>query len=247
MPASIDGDAGFTFVLLYLFLYMTAVTTKRISNRYLFLIEVRSMERKKNNMSKVKTIAVSAAVACFFAGGVAVAENPEKFSSSVDVKKNADGTFDSKITTDATDASGTRVKREQEQERSKTLTGDTKTVTKLTTTTDPKGLMNKSKEEAEQTVKSDGEGNSDRTLSSKSVDDAGTLHKHKVETETKVKSDGTLAVSQDDKQITDPKGLGNKTVVRTQTEKEKRPDGTVSTKVTKKVNGETVQDEAHVN
>ena len=194
-------------------------------------------------MQKVKTIAVSAIFACVYAGSTAVAENPEKFSSKVDVKKNADGTFDSNVSTDTTDAAGTRIQREQEQVRSKTLTGDTKTVTKMTTTTDPKGLMNKSKEQAEQSVKSDGEGNSDRTLTSKSVDASGTLHKHRIDTETSVKSNGTLAVTQDDRQVTDPKGLGNKTVVRTQTEKEKRADGTVTAKVKKQVNGETVQDE----
>ncbi len=104
--------------------------------------------------------------------------------------------------------------------------------------------MNKRQETIEQTVKSDGEGNSDRELNSKGVDAAGTLHKRSIETETEVKSNGNMVITQEDKKVTDPKGLANKTVVKTEIEKVKAPDGsTVSAKVKRKVNGEVVQDQ----
>ncbi len=62
-------------------------------------------------MAIAKTLVLSTIISCAVMAAPAAAETSEKFSSKIDVKKNADGTYESEVTTDSTDAAGTRVKR----------------------------------------------------------------------------------------------------------------------------------------
>lgn len=174
------------------------------------------------------------------AGG-ASAETTEKVHTETNIERKADGTFKGTSTTEETDAAGTTTKAETKEKDSVSSDGTKTTIVKTATSEDPKGLMNKtwSKEKVE--VKADAEGNVEKDSYSKSVDQAGTKHTVTAQTEKRIKPDGTVETVSTDKIVTDPKGLGNKTVAETEVVKEKAPDGDTTTTITKKIDGDTIE------
>lgn len=151
-----------------------------------------------------------------------------EFHSEVDAKKKADGQFDAKTETKSTNAAGTTTKTTTKDSLDKTLTGSAKLTSKAETVTDPKGVGNTAKQESEVTITADDEGNSEKKTTSHSVDAAGTTHKKTTATEVDAKADGTKEIITSKKEVVDPKGLGNKTVVKNETVKTQHPDGTVT-------------------
>lgn len=167
---------------------------------------------------------------------------PETFKSETNIRREADGDYKSEVTSDLTDTEGTRRKIETTEKGTTNRKGDTTLAFKTSESTDPKGLMNKKTGKVEVTEKTGKNGEYERDTYSRSVDSAGTKHVKKTQAERDVRSDGTMKETVTEKRINDPKGLMNKETVKTEKIVEENVDGTTTTHVEKKVNGETVQD-----
>lgn len=177
----------------------------------------------------MKHFATTCALASLLVATAAIAEDSPKYHSETDVSVKPDGQYEATSTTERTAPNGTKMKTESTESLDKTLTGKAKLTSKVETTQDPKGLGNKQTADAKVTVKADDKGNSEKTVSSHSVDAAGTTHKKTVDTEVDAKSDGSKEITTTSKVVTDPKGLGNKTVQKSETVTMKHPDGSVTT------------------
>ncbi|MFN8389455.1 MAG: hypothetical protein U0136_04115 [Bdellovibrionota bacterium] len=192
----------------------------------------------------MRTFLVSTVVFCAL-GVTAAHADDQKYHSEVDLKKSDNGGYEQKVSTDSTDAQGTRVQHEDSEKGKTTVLGGTKVTTKSETTTDPKGLMNKHTDKAEVTAKSDKDGNVTKKYSADSVDASNTAHSTRSETETKVK-DGRKEVSTETKRVDDPEGLGNKQVTKVKTTEKQNADGSTTTSVKREKNGDVVEDTTHV-
>lgn len=162
-----------------------------------------------------------------------------KIHKEIDVEQKADGSYEGTATTEAVDAAGTSHKSKTKEKVSNSANGQKRFV-KSETQTDPKGLGNKTWSKKEVTTDHDANGEQDDKVVAKSVDQAGTGHETTTEVEKDVKSDGTVEVTKNEKTVTDPKGLMNKTTSETETTVNQGVDGSTSTTVEKKVDGKTV-------
>ena len=167
-----------------------------------------------------------------------------KVSYKTDVKEDvgADGTVKKSSSEETVDAAGTKVKSNLDEKSKVKSDGTRKTSSVLSSTTDPKGLGNKTT--AKRTINSteDGRGSFDRNTESTSVDAAGTAHKKTVERSVDQKSDGTAKSTHKEKVVNDPKGLMNKTTEETERTVTRDADGNVITdKADKTVDGKRVQ------
>ncbi len=172
----------------------------------------------------------------------AYADNKESTETNTKTERHADGSYKTKSSAYTTDASGTARKMEVEERASTDSDGDKKVVSNTETSTDPKGLMNKTTAERRTELNSDARGSYDRETSAKSVDAQGTKRTFHNETEKDVDSDGSSKTTVTSKRVEDPKGLMNK-----QTAEEKKTiktdaAGQTSMKVEKKLNGDTVEE-----
>lgn len=145
-----------------------------------------------------------------------------------------------KTTTETTDAAGTTVKTETEHSDKTGWTGTRKIENVAKSTTDPKGLGNKVTESAKVETVAQKDGDSSETKTS--VDAAGTKHKSEVEQDVSKNWDGGTTTTTTHRAALDPKGLGNKQTAETKEKITRDASGKTSTEVTKKVNGETVEE-----
>lgn len=140
----------------------------------------------------------------------------KQIHTETDVKSDADGNYKGTSTYEATDAAGTTQKSTIKETEARTMGGGTKTTAKVESSTDPKGLGNKSWSEKETTVKAKNDGGFMKDETARSVDAQGTTHKLDQTTEAKVNSDGSVDTKVTRKVVTDPKGLMNKSVSKTE-------------------------------
>jgi|GEM_PF-3261569 len=152
------------------------------------------------------------------------------------VKRNADGTVAESSHYSGTDSAGVAHTSETEHSTSKTWLGKDKTTTKTESVSDPKGLGNKTWKKNETTVVADKKGNVEKEVSKQSIDAAGTARRITEEADIDVDSDGRSKTIISREVVTDPKGLGNQTVAKTEETVRRAADGTVSKSVEKSVN-----------
>lgn len=144
-----------------------------------------------------------------------------------------------KLSYEKTDAHGTKVEVEHDSKREVDSDGDVEIKSNTTRVTDPKGLMNKTKESNDTKAAVDADGEKD--IEKKSVDAAGTLRKGNTEVDVDKHLDGGHTTTTEKTEVVDPKGLMNKETVKVTKEVRKNAAGQVTgTNVEKEVNGDEV-------
>ena len=96
---------------------------------------------------------------------------------------------------------------------------------------------------SETKVEKDEKGNYEAKTKTSATDTAGTTTKMEKEVDVEVNADGTTDTTVKTEEVTDPKGLMNKTKVVTKDSAKTNVDGTVDTSHKKTVDGKTVVDE----
>lgn len=147
---------------------------------------------------------------------------------------------DTESHSESTDSLGTKVTTNAKSKDSVGLTGTRLIETEAKTVRDPKGLMNKTTESYEHQAKIGSDG--DVAETTKSVDTAGTARESNVEKNvSKNWFDSGTTTTVTRKEVTDPKGMLNKTETEIENKTTRNADGTIAEKsVTRKINGDKV-------
>lgn len=174
--------------------------------------------------------------------GTAYADTKESYETTTKGERSSDGSYSHEKTTEATDSAGTTRKVEINEHGSTKPGGPNKVSMESKTTTDPKGLMNKTTTENEVYRKSDAKGNYKSEESNRVVGaDSNEFNKER-EVKRVVKSDGSVETTAIDKVSNDPRGLLNRSTGEVETKTVEHPDGHVSTTTTKEINGKVVEE-----
>jgi len=173
------------------------------------------------------------------------AETKQKIHAETDSEIGEDGSYKDSSDVSSTDRAGTETKTKIREEGSVNSRGAVSSSYKATTSHDPEGMRNKtwSKTERSSTKKPDGGLRAESTA--RDVDQHGTAHKATKNVKRDVESDGTVETTVTEMEVTDPKGLMNKSSTERKKVTERLPDGTATHKSTVKNNGETVEDPSH--
>ena len=183
----------------------------------------------------MKKIASGILVTILLISSTAIADD-KSVEKDLSVKRNADGSLSESSHYQNTDAAGVAHTSDIEHSQGKTWLGKDKATTKTKTVTDPSGPGNKTWKENETTLITDNKGNVEKDVISQSVDAAGTARKITEEAQRSVNSDGSSKTVISREVMVDPKGLGNKTVTKTEETVKQAADGTVSKSVEHSVN-----------
>ena len=160
---------------------------------------------------------------------IGTAQADTKVSYKTDVKEDvsADGTTKKSSAEETINAAGTKVKSNSDEKSRMKADGTRKSSSEVSSTTDPKGLGNKTSAKRESTSVEDGRGSFDRNTTATSVDAAGTAHKKVVERSVDQNADGTAKSTFKEKVVNDPKGLMNRSVEETEREVKRDANGNV--------------------
>lgn len=128
-------------------------------------------------MNKTLLLASAAAVAL---SAPAFAADKETYKSTTKVEHDSKGNYDAKSATTKTDAAGTTTSKEKTVEVDVDAKGNTDTTVKTEESTDPKGLMNKTKVKTTDTEKAKVDGTVDtthkKTVNGKTVEEETVKH-----------------------------------------------------------------------
>jgi hypothetical protein len=177
------------------------------------------------------------------AAAPALGADPAKFHSETRAEADEKGNVDREVRSRATNADGTVVKQEFEEESGIGRSGERRATLTTKTTRDPEGLGNKTTEETETTATYDPRGGLEKKSRYDSVDSAGTGHRVTSDTRTDLHDDGTRRTRMVDEEIHDPKGLRNKHTVKKTTTVDRRANGKAVVTTKKEVDGKTVAEQ----
>ncbi len=158
------------------------------------------------------------------------ADESAQAKTKVDYKKN--GGYESTRTTEQKSADGTARTSEANVDVDVDSSGKVDRTVKTESATDPKGLMNKRKDENKTTFEQKERGGYKQITTSKHTDANGTDVTLTTTTDVDVDKDGNVTATAKSEKATDPKGLLNKST---------------STSKTKSVNGRVVEQKKEAN
>ncbi|MEI7668882.1 MAG: hypothetical protein WCJ33_02220 [Pseudomonadota bacterium] len=158
------------------------------------------------------------------------ASDSEAVKSKVEYKK--DGGYEASRTSEQTTTSGTTNTSNDSTNVDIDSKGYTEKTVKSETTSDPKGMMNKEKDNSETKVEEKARGGYKQTTIRKHVDASGTNTTYKTMTDVDVDANGNVTTTATTEKTTDPKGMMNETTTKTKT---------------KSINGKVIEDTKKVN
>jgi len=152
-------------------------------------------------------LATTAAVS--IAASAHAADESAKSKADIDYKDN--GGYEATLSSENKNADGTAHTAKVTEDVDINDDGTGSRTTEKVTTTDPKGLMNKSKNTAKVEVEQKDNGGYEKTATTKATDSNGTNVVNEVKTDVDVNDDGSVSSETTTKKTVDPKGLFNKT------------------------------------
>ncbi len=156
--------------------------------------------------------------------GAFAADESAKSTSKVDYKKN--GGYESTRSSEQTTSDGTAHSSENKVDVDVDSKGNIDKTVKSTSSTDPKGMMNKKKDTSETEIEEKSNGGYKQTTTRNQTDADGTDITYKTTTNVDVDDKGNVVTTATTEKTVDPKGLMNKTK---------------TTSKTKTVNGQVVE------
>ena len=169
-------------------------------------------------------IALLAATTAVSLASGAYADESSSTKANVDYKKN--GGYESSRSAQSTDSSGTTVSSDSKVDVDVDSKGHVKRTVKSSTTTDPKGLMNKKSEDGKTVFEEKNNGGYKQTTTRSYTDREGTNVTYKTVTDVDVDNDGNVTTTAKTEKTVDPKGMMN---------------SKTTTSTTKSVNGQVVE------
>jgi hypothetical protein len=187
----------------------------------------------------MKRIYFAILLSTILSAGAAYADD-RSYNSNVRSEMSSDGTSKRDVSEEKVNSDGTLIKSRLEDENEVDDDGTHKTTSTVTTTTDPKGLGNKTWSQRKVKTTEGADGSYDRKADSVSVDASGTTHSKSIERDVKVNSDGSGKTTYKEKVVRDPKGFMNRSVEESEKTIKKDAHGNViSNEESKTINGHT--------
>ena len=195
------------------------------------------MKKTTNRTLFVLAAATSISLAPFTVS----AADPVSIRTETKTERDANGNYIKSVTVENKDSKGNKTSDTNEVKIKVDANGNYEKTIESKATNDPKGLFNKSTIESSKTIKNDKDGYEDSNSTETKNGVTGTKTTKESSVESKTNKAGDFEKTTETNVSTDPKGLMNKSSVKTTDTMEKK-NGQKKYNYTKEVNGRTVED-----